>query len=84
MSFDSSQLKSIMDCCEHLNGTKPNGEQRLQIMLMQFKQLFVQNKNTIIHPFKLCLGKENERHYKGKKKKEKKSHKILRKFLAVI
>lgn len=38
-------------------------------MLMQFKQLFAQNKNTIIHPFKLCLGKENERHYMGKKKK---------------
>lgn len=39
-------------------------------MLMQFKQLFAQNKNTIIHPFKLCLGKENLRHYMGKKESQ--------------
>lgn len=36
-------------------------------MLMQFKQLFAQNKKTIIHPFKLCLGKESQRHDMGEK-----------------
>ena len=36
-------------------------------MLMQSEQLFAQNENTIIHPFKLCLGKENQSHYMSKK-----------------